>query len=390
MSDWASGLSLGAWRRSRASISSIEGPAASTGARAGAAARQRYHRLIGFRRAGPLGLGSGVGIVRRPLIARAPPQHIAQPNKDHDREYQKQQRINIESFTDDLPTARITCQGRILCARARRRNPQDRILGRAFKICQRELRSSEEKPALARISKLTAFGGAKPTQNPFALNRFAITTNEASSVFVAAPWNCGRFNPMLARTGRTGTDGERQGAGDQPKKTNGDGPSPGSAQAAPAAGEGGQAKPSPQLKMLALYVKDLSFESPGAPKSLQGPGENPQLRVNVNVNAGPRGRTPTRSAPARGPRQQRPRRHRQCRARVWGPVPAARLAGESVAPGLVCRLPDDPVSVRPPRSLRRRPRRGLPPAVARPDLFRQALRPEIHAGGRESSGSAKN
>ncbi|HET7210988.1 MAG TPA: protein-export chaperone SecB [Methyloceanibacter sp.] len=78
-------------------------------------------------------------------------------------------------------------------------------------------------------------------------------------------------------------------AGDQPKRTNGDGPSPAPAQGAPAAGESGQAKPSPQLNMLALYVKDLSFESPSAPKSLQGPGENPQLRVNVNVNAGPRG-----------------------------------------------------------------------------------------------------
>lgn len=73
----------------------------------------------------------------------------------------------------------------------------------------------------------------------------------------------------------------------EPKKTNGDGPAKGSAQAEPE--QGAQAKPSPQLTMLALYVKDLSFESPSAPKSLQGPGQNPQLRVNVNVNAGPRG-----------------------------------------------------------------------------------------------------
>ena len=78
-------------------------------------------------------------------------------------------------------------------------------------------------------------------------------------------------------------------AGTQPKKTNGDGPAKGSAPAAPAPEQGTQAKPSPQLTMLALYVKDLSFESPSAPKSLQGPGQNPQLRVNVNVNAGPRG-----------------------------------------------------------------------------------------------------
>lgn len=40
-----------------------------------------------------------------------------------------------------------------------------------------------------------------------------------------------------------------------------------------------------QLAILAQFVKDLSFESPNAPKSLQGPGENPKLQVNVNVHA---------------------------------------------------------------------------------------------------------
>ena len=78
-------------------------------------------------------------------------------------------------------------------------------------------------------------------------------------------------------------------AGDQPKKTNGDGPSPQSPQAAPSGAAGPQAATQPQLSMLALYVKDLSFESPSAPQSLQGPGQNPQLKVTVNVNAGPRG-----------------------------------------------------------------------------------------------------
>jgi preprotein translocase subunit SecB len=80
---------------------------------------------------------------------------------------------------------------------------------------------------------------------------------------------------------------EDEAPGNEPKKTNGDGPSPGSPQAAPS--PDAQGAPQPQLTMLALYVKDLSFESPTAPKSLQGPGENPQLRVSVNVNAGPRG-----------------------------------------------------------------------------------------------------
>ena len=69
--------------------------------------------------------------------------------------------------------------------------------------------------------------------------------------------------------------------GDQPKKTNGDGPSPESPQPAPDAAAAVQ----PQLTMLALYVKDLSFESPSAPGSLQAPPKNPQLQVSVNVGA---------------------------------------------------------------------------------------------------------
>jgi preprotein translocase subunit SecB len=75
--------------------------------------------------------------------------------------------------------------------------------------------------------------------------------------------------------------------GDQPKKTNGDGPSPEPPN--PAAGEAGAKAPvQPQLTVLAQYIKDLSFESPSSPQSLQGPGQNPQLKVSVNVYAGPR------------------------------------------------------------------------------------------------------
>lgn len=40
-----------------------------------------------------------------------------------------------------------------------------------------------------------------------------------------------------------------------------------------------------QLSILVQYVKDLSFESPNAPASLRGPGDNPQMNVNVNVQA---------------------------------------------------------------------------------------------------------
>lgn len=43
----------------------------------------------------------------------------------------------------------------------------------------------------------------------------------------------------------------------------------------------------PTLNILAQYIKDLSFENPGAPKSL-GPREKaPDININVNVNANP-------------------------------------------------------------------------------------------------------
>lgn len=73
-------------------------------------------------------------------------------------------------------------------------------------------------------------------------------------------------------------------------RTNGDGPAadPDETEATgPAAGA--RAGTEAQLSILAQYVKDLSFESPGAPQTLQGPGQNPQLKVGVNVNVGPRG-----------------------------------------------------------------------------------------------------
>jgi len=40
-----------------------------------------------------------------------------------------------------------------------------------------------------------------------------------------------------------------------------------------------------ELSILVQYLKDLSFESPNAPATLQGPGENPKLQVNINVQA---------------------------------------------------------------------------------------------------------
>ena len=42
------------------------------------------------------------------------------------------------------------------------------------------------------------------------------------------------------------------------------------------------------INILAQYVKDFSFESPGAPQSLKGrDNKNPSININVNVNANP-------------------------------------------------------------------------------------------------------
>ena len=44
---------------------------------------------------------------------------------------------------------------------------------------------------------------------------------------------------------------------------------------------------SPSLNILAQYIKDLSFENPGAPRSLQARDNAPNININVNVNANP-------------------------------------------------------------------------------------------------------
>ncbi|MGX8011090.1 protein-export chaperone SecB [Mesorhizobium sp. ORM8.1] len=57
--------------------------------------------------------------------------------------------------------------------------------------------------------------------------------------------------------------------------------------AAPGAANGNGTQTQPSLNVLAQYVKDLSFESPGAPNSLRGRDKAPGIAINVNVNANP-------------------------------------------------------------------------------------------------------
>jgi preprotein translocase subunit SecB len=47
----------------------------------------------------------------------------------------------------------------------------------------------------------------------------------------------------------------------------------------------GSAPTAVQVRIIGQYIKDLSFENPNIRKLLGGPGEKPNLRVEVNVNA---------------------------------------------------------------------------------------------------------
>ncbi|WP_377292489.1 protein-export chaperone SecB [Rhizobium sp. SG2393] len=55
----------------------------------------------------------------------------------------------------------------------------------------------------------------------------------------------------------------------------------------PSTNGNGSAQAAPSLNILAQYVKDLSFENPGAPRSLQARDRAPAININVNVNANP-------------------------------------------------------------------------------------------------------
>lgn len=55
--------------------------------------------------------------------------------------------------------------------------------------------------------------------------------------------------------------------------------------AGPAAPQSAAAAEGPQLNALAQYAKDMSFENPNAPRSLQPQQQGPQIGIQVNVNA---------------------------------------------------------------------------------------------------------
>ena len=71
--------------------------------------------------------------------------------------------------------------------------------------------------------------------------------------------------------------------------TSGNGGQSGDGQGAPTAERPAQ---QPGIHVLGQYIKDLSFENPGAPGSLRPSDRSPKLDVNVNVNARPQAGQP--------------------------------------------------------------------------------------------------
>ena len=72
----------------------------------------------------------------------------------------------------------------------------------------------------------------------------------------------------------------------KPADKNGESPAAAAAGDAPAAPAG---PPVPRVSVRTQYVKDLSFENPGAPKSLSDNTGSPKIQVNVDVESKPLG-----------------------------------------------------------------------------------------------------
>ncbi len=47
-----------------------------------------------------------------------------------------------------------------------------------------------------------------------------------------------------------------------------------------------EAQPSPQINVLGQYIKDLSFENPNSPRSLNPSETQPAINIQINVNVG--------------------------------------------------------------------------------------------------------
>jgi hypothetical protein len=59
----------------------------------------------------------------------------------------------------------------------------------------------------------------------------------------------------------------------------------------------GESSTQPQVNVLGQYIKDLSFESPDTDRFFRGPGKNPNLQLNFNVQVRTRSPYPLKAKP---------------------------------------------------------------------------------------------
>ena len=127
----------------------------------------------------------------------------------------------------------------------------------------------------------------------------------------------------------------------------------------------------PSLNVLAQYVKDLSFESPGAPNSLRGRDKAPGININVNVNANPLSDKEFDVNLTLNAKASFDKDVLFNVELVYGGVfRIERLPAGAHAADPVHRMPAPAVPVRPPDHRRRDAQWRLPAADARPDRFR--------------------
>ncbi len=90
----------------------------------------------------------------------------------------------------------------------------------------------------------------------------------------------------MAKTPQTGEgDGKPNGPGSDSERAAEPAAGTGQQPASPGAQAGQRAQPS--MKILGQYLKDLSFENPNSPQSLGGQQGQPEINIQVNVNAKP-------------------------------------------------------------------------------------------------------
>ena len=134
------------------------------------------------------------------------------------------------------------------------------------------------------------------------------------------------------------------------------------------ADENTQGASSPSLNILAQYTKDLSFENPGAPRSLQARDKAPAININVNVNANPLSETDFDVVLSLNVEAKEGDKVVFAAELVYGGV--FRITGfpqEHMLPVLFIECPRLPV--RPPDRCRRYAQRGLPAADDRSYRF---------------------